>query len=123
MNRFAAFAAVAIAPLVLAMAVPAAAAPLARRLSVVASGLSQSASELSGGNQQKVTVARALARDPKLIVAITPTRGIFKADMVNNDALPDIHVDPETFAITIGGDLVEPQPATELPLAQLYSLF
>jgi len=62
----------------------AAAAPLARRLSVVASGLSQSASELSGGNQQKVTVARALARDPKLIVAITPTRGV---DVASKEAL------------------------------------
>ena len=55
--------------------------------------------------------------------AITPTRDIGKADMVNNAALPDIHVDPETFAITIDGDLVEPRPATELPLAQLYSMF
>ena len=54
----------------------AAAAPLARRFSVVASGLGQPASELSGGNQQKVTVARAIARDPRLIVAITPTRGV-----------------------------------------------
>jgi simple sugar transport system ATP-binding protein len=52
------------------------AAPLARRLSLVAAGLGQPVSELSGGNQQKVTVARALARDPKLIVAITPTRGV-----------------------------------------------
>jgi simple sugar transport system ATP-binding protein len=32
--------------------------------------------ELSGGNQQKVTVARALASKPELIVAITPTRGV-----------------------------------------------
>ncbi len=57
------------------------------------------------------------------LAAVTPTRDVGKADMVNNDALPDIDVDPETFAITVDGDLVEPQPATELPLAQLYAMF
>jgi len=57
------------------------------------------------------------------LVAVTPTRDVGKADMVNNSALPSIEVDPETFAITIDGDLVEPQPAAELPLARLYSMF
>ena len=55
--------------------------------------------------------------------AVTPTRDIGKADMVNNSALPRIEVDPETFAITVDGDLVEPLPAAELPLARLYSMF
>ncbi|HEX3965544.1 MAG TPA: sugar ABC transporter ATP-binding protein [Trebonia sp.] len=54
----------------------AAAAPLTSRLSLVASGPAQPVGELSGGNQQKVTVARTLAHDPALIVAITPTRGV-----------------------------------------------
>jgi len=42
----------------------------------VSSGPGQPVGELSGGNQQKVTVARTLAHDPSLIVAITPTRGV-----------------------------------------------
>jgi simple sugar transport system ATP-binding protein len=54
----------------------AAAAPLTSRLSLVSSGPGQPAGELSGGNQQKITVARTLAHHPSLIVAITPTRGI-----------------------------------------------
>jgi urease subunit alpha len=43
--------------------------------------------------------------------------------MINNDYLPSIDIDPETFAITVDGEPVKPTPATELPLAQLYSLF
>ncbi|MDJ0677849.1 MAG: ABC transporter ATP-binding protein [Calothrix sp. MO_167.B42] len=33
-------------------------------------------SQLSGGNQQKVVLARELAREPQLIVAMQPTRGL-----------------------------------------------
>ena len=54
----------------------AAAAPITARLSLVSSGPGQPVAELSGGNQQKVTVARTLAHRPSLIVAITPTRGV-----------------------------------------------
>ncbi|MFD7431819.1 urease subunit alpha [Streptomyces sp. NPDC059818] len=57
------------------------------------------------------------------LVAVRPTRHLTKADLPNNTALPDIEVDPETFAIHIDGELVEPSPATELPLAQRYSMF
>jgi len=57
------------------------------------------------------------------LVGVAPTRGVSKADMVNNDALPAIEVDPETFAITVDGELITPAPAEKLPLAQLYTMF
>jgi urease subunit alpha len=57
------------------------------------------------------------------LTGVSPTRNVTKADMVNNDALPSIEVDPESFKIRIDGERVEPAPATELPLAQRYSLF
>ena len=46
-----------------------------------------------------------------------------KADMVENDALPDVRVDADTFAVTIDGELVEAEPVSELPMAQRYFLF
>ena len=56
------------------------------------------------------------------LVGVTPTREVGKAQMRNNDVLPVLDIDAETFAITIDGDLVEPQPAERLPMAQLYAL-
>ncbi|MFI8878440.1 urease subunit alpha [Streptomyces sp. NPDC055243] len=55
--------------------------------------------------------------------AIRSTRGRTKADMRENDALPRVEVAPDSFAVTIDGELVEPSPAAELPLAQRYFLF
>lgn len=55
--------------------------------------------------------------------AVKPTRDIGKADLKNNVALPRIEIRPDTFEITIDGDMVEPAPAETLPLTQLYNLF
>jgi urease subunit alpha len=46
-----------------------------------------------------------------------------KADMVGNDALPRIEVEPDTFTVRIDGEVVEPAPATVVPMAQRYFLF
>ncbi|MEV5515749.1 urease subunit alpha [Streptomyces flaveolus] len=59
----------------------------------------------------------------KEFVPIRSTRGRTKADMRENDALPRVEVAADSFAVTIDGELVEPAPATELPLAQRYFLF
>jgi urease subunit alpha len=57
------------------------------------------------------------------LLGVSPTREVGKAQMRNNDVLPVIDIDPETFEIAIDGDVVRPAPAERLPLAQLYSLF
>jgi urease subunit alpha len=46
-----------------------------------------------------------------------------KADMPGNDAVPRIEVEPDTFTVRVDGEVVEPAPAAELPMAQLYHLF
>jgi simple sugar transport system ATP-binding protein len=61
-----------------------AAAALAQRLQVVASSGDQPVAELSGGNQQKVVVGRALAAHPSLLVVVSPTVGV---DVASKEAL------------------------------------
>ncbi|MFE2265142.1 urease subunit alpha [Streptomyces griseosporeus] len=59
----------------------------------------------------------------KRFVPIESTRRVTKADMRENDARPDVRVDPDSFAVHIDGELVEAVPAAELPMAQRYFLF
>ena len=61
-----------------------AAATLAQRLQIVASGSEQPVAELSGGNQQKVVVGRAFSSRPSLLVVISPTVGV---DVASKEAL------------------------------------
>ena len=59
----------------------------------------------------------------RMALAVHGTRRITKRDMVHNDALPNVHVDPETYRVTVDGEVVTSEPARTLPLAQRYSLF
>jgi urease subunit alpha len=57
------------------------------------------------------------------LVATKDVSRLSKASLPQNDALPAIDVDSETFAVRVDGELIEPQPAAELPMAQRYFLF
>jgi len=49
---------------------------LRQRFSIKADSVTDLVGGLSGGNQQKVVVSRELAKEPQLLVAVNPTRGL-----------------------------------------------
>ncbi|MGY1668789.1 urease subunit alpha [Geodermatophilus sp. SYSU D00696] len=71
---------------------------------------------LEAGLGDRLAVDRRLA-------AVTDTTRLGKADMPENTALPEIRVDPDTFTVAVDGEVWEPEPVRELPMAQRYFLF
>ncbi|WP_134665385.1 MULTISPECIES: urease subunit alpha [unclassified Amycolatopsis] len=71
---------------------------------------------LDSGLAEQFRIARPL-------VPVANTRRRTKADMVLNDATPEVRVDPDSFAVRVDGELIEPHPVAELPMAQRYFLF
>jgi urease subunit alpha len=67
-------------------------------------------------------LADRLAVERRLLPVADTTR-LTKADMPQNTALPDIRVEPDTFTVTIDGEVWDPEPVRELPMAQRYFLF
>jgi urease subunit alpha len=56
-------------------------------------------------------------------VPVADTRSVGKADLPENTATPDIRVDPDSFTVTVDGEVMTEAPAVELPMAQRYFLF
>ena len=50
-------------------------------------------------------------------------RTIGKKDMINNNYLPLIEVDPETYIVKADGEVLTCEPAEVLPMTQRYFLF
>jgi urease subunit alpha len=89
------------------------AAPLAAAATSVAFVASAAVED---GLADRLAIRRRLA-------AVGDVRRLTKADMPENDALPVITVEPDTFTVRIDGEVIEARPAAELPMAQRYFLF
>jgi urease subunit alpha len=59
----------------------------------------------------------------KRTVAVTGARRVGKRDLVHNDRVPVMEVDPQTYEVRADGELLTCEPADVLPLAQRYFLF
>jgi urease subunit alpha len=59
----------------------------------------------------------------RMLAKVENTRTLSKANMIHNDATPDIQVDPETYEVRADGVLLTCEPARVLPMAQRYFLF
>jgi urease subunit alpha len=59
----------------------------------------------------------------KKLSTVKNTRSVTKRDLLWNDALPKIEVDPETYTVKADGRILTCEPAKVLPMAQRYFLF
>ncbi|WP_326694020.1 urease subunit alpha [Streptomyces sp. NBC_01766] len=56
------------------------------------------------------------------VLPVSKTRTIGKHNMVRNDVVPQIKVDPETYKVTMNGRVATIDPAEKLPLNKLFFL-
>lgn len=86
-------------------------------------GQARKALSVSFANQAAVEggLADALGLTKPLLSA-RGTRKLNKRHMLHNDACPKIEVNPQTFDVTVDGELATCEPAQSLPLAQRYML-
>jgi urease subunit alpha len=56
------------------------------------------------------------------VLPIKSVRGLRKKDMVRNDALPHVEVDPRTFEVRADGELLIAEPAATVAFSRKYML-
>ena len=59
----------------------------------------------------------------KQLVPVRNCRNVGKKDLIHNQLLPHIEVNPETYEVKADGQILTCEPASVLPMAQRYFLF
>ncbi len=59
----------------------------------------------------------------RLVLPVENTRHLGKKNMKNNDYLPKMEVDPQSYVVRADGEVLSCEPAHDLPLTQRYFLF
>lgn len=59
----------------------------------------------------------------KNLLAVKDCRTVGKKDMIHNDAVPDIEINPENYEVTVDGKIITCEPLDVVPLGQRYFLF
>jgi urease subunit alpha len=59
-------------------------------------------------------------RSHQTLMPVRGTRTISKRDMIHNNAMPNIEIDPETYNVYVDGERITVKPAKTLPLTQLF---
>ena len=59
----------------------------------------------------------------KKLAAVKGCRTVGKKDMIHNDAVPNIEINPENYEVTVDGKVITCAPLAVVPLGQRYFLF
>lgn len=74
----------------------------------------------------KLAIQKGLSKKlglKKKLLPVKNCRKIGKKNMLYNNAVPKIEIDPETYKVTVDGKLATTEPSQKLSMARLYHLF
>lgn len=74
----------------------------------------------------KMAIRNGLQKTLGLKIKLLPVkncRNISKKNMVYNDLIPKIEIDPETYIVKVDGNIATTESAKKLSLSRLYNLF
>ena len=86
-------------------------------------GGAQSASAVTFVSQAAAGVGKQYGLSKRVLPVNNTRGGIGKGDMILNDLLPKIEVDPETYEVHADGKLLTCEPAEVLAMAQRYFMY